>query len=262
MNKATSTLLRCLGMNRPKPKTRYGVFLRRSERASGVLTVFYLLLHLFPQTLFAHRVTRDGITIYSRSPLPPEAASCAARAADLLKQSELAVPGRQEHVFVCDAPWLFRLFSPRSSCAFAVSVPVTDNVFIAEADFFADIALRSGPDFNRRSLSSVMAHEITHGLIRHRLGLVSSIRLPDWIDEGYCDFIARESSFPKEDGFRLFASGQKHPSLSYRYFTYRQMVRYLVVQRNLAFSEIVARANESDAVATEARKALHSGTPQ
>jgi hypothetical protein len=180
----------------------------------------------------------------------------------LLKQSELAVAERHEHVFVCDTPWLFRLFSPRSSGAFAVSVPLTDNVFVAAADFIADVAMRSGPDFNRRSFSSVMAHEITHGLIRHRLGLVSGIRLPDWVDEGYCDFVARESSFPEEDGLRLFASGQKHPSISYRYFTYRQMVRYLVEHQNLTFSEIVARANESDAVAAEARQSLHSGTPQ
>lgn len=245
-------------MNRPEPKTRFGVLLRRSERTLSVVAVFYLLLHLFPQTLFAHRVTRDGITLYSRSPLPPEAASCAARAADLVEPSELAVPGRQEHVFVCDAPWLFRLFSPKSSGAFAVSVPVTDHVFIAAADFSADIASRPGPDFNRRSLSSVMAHEIMHGLIRHRLGLVKSLRLPDWIDEGYCDFIARESSFPEEPGLRLFASGQSHPSRSYRYFTYRQMVRHLVEDQKKSFSEIVARSDEPDAVSAEARQALHS----
>jgi hypothetical protein len=262
MNKATSILLRCLGLNRPKPKTRFGLYLRRSERVLGVLAVLYASLHLFPQMLFAHSVTANGITIYSRSPLPPEAASCAARAADLLKKSELAEPGRQERVFVCDAPWLFRLFSPRSSGAFAVSVPVTDNVFVAAVDFPADVVSRSGSDFNRRSFSSVMAHEITHGLIRHRLGLLRGECLPGWVAEGYCDYVARESSFPETDGFRLFASGQSHPSMSYRYFTYRQMVRYLVENQNLTFSEIVARVDESDAVAAEAREALQSGAPR
>ncbi len=262
MNKAASILLRCLGMNRPKPKTRFGLYLRRSERMLGILAVFYAVLHIFPQTVFSHSVTANGITIYSRSPLPPEATLCATRAAELLKRSELAVAERHEHVFVCDTPWLFRLFAPRSSGAFAVSVPLTDNVFVAAADFFADAAMRSGPDFNRRSFSSVMAHEITHGLIRHRLGLVGGMRLPDWVSEGYCDFVARESSFPEEDGLRLFAFGQKHPSMSYRYFTYRQMVSYLVEHQNLAFSEIVARGNEPDAAATEARQALHSRRPQ
>jgi hypothetical protein len=249
-------------MNRPKPKTRFGIYLRRSERVFVILAVLYAVLHIFPQTVFAHSVTANGITIYSRSPLPPEATLCAARAAELVKQSELACAERHAHIFVCDRPWLFRLFSPRSPGAFAVSVPLTDNMFVAAADFYADVAMRSGPDFNKRSFSSVMAHEITHGLIRHRLGLVSSIRLPDWVAEGYCDYVACESSFPEEDGLRLFASGQKHPSMSYRYFTYRQMVRYLAEHQNLNFSEIVARANEPDAVATEARQALQSGIPQ
>lgn len=262
MNKATSILLRCLGINRPKPKTRFGLYLRRTERMLGILAVLYALLHIFPQTVFSHSVTANGITIYSRSTMPPEATLCATRASELLKQSELAAAERHERVFVCDTPWLFRLFNPRCSGAFAVSVPLTDNVFVAAADFYADVAMRSGPDFNKRSFSAVMAHEIAHGLIRHRLGLVNSIRLPDWVAEGYCDYVARESSFPEEDGLRLFASGQKHPSMSYRYFTYRQMVRYLAEHQSLTFSEIVARANEPDAVATEARQALQSGIPQ
>jgi len=227
----------------------------------GVVAVLYAVLHVFPQTLFAYSVTANGITIYSRAPLPPEAASCAARAAELIKQSELAVPDRHERVFVCDSPWVFRLFQPTSR-GFAFSVPVTDNVFIAEADFSADVATRSGPDFNKRSLSSVVAHEITHGLIRHRLGVLRGIRLPDWVAEGYCDYIARESSFPEAEGLRLFASGQSHPSMSFRYFTYRQMVRYLVEHQHLTFSQVVARANESTAVADEARQALQSGEPE
>jgi len=262
MNKTISILLRCLGMNRPKPRTRFGLYLRRSERVFVILAVLYAVLHIFPQAVFAHSVTTNGITIYSRSPLPPEATLCATRAAELLKQSELAVVGRHENVYVCDTPWLFRLFSPGSSGAFAVSVPLTDNVFVAAADFYADVAMRSGSDFNKRSFSAVVAHEITHGLIRHRLGLVNSIRLPDWVAEGYCDYVARESSFPEEDGLRLFVSGQKHPSMSYRYFIYRQMVRYLAEHQNLTFSEIVARANEPDAVAAETRQELRSGTPQ
>jgi len=262
MNKPTSILLRCLGLNRPAPKTRLGRYVRRSERILTVLAVLYAGLHVFPQTLFGYSVTADGITIYSRAPLPPEAASCAARAAELLKQSELAVPGRNERVFVCDSSWLFRLFGPTSPHSFAFSVALTDNVFIAAADFSTDIATRPGADFNTRSFSSVVAHEITHGLIRHRLGLVRGRRLPAWVDEGYCDYVAHESSFPEADGLRLFASGQSHPSMSYRYFTYRQMVRYLVEHQRLTFSQVVARANESAAVAAEAREALQSGTPQ
>lgn len=256
--KPVSILLRCLGLNRPAPKTHFGRCVRHSERVITTLGILYIGLHVFPQTLFAHSVTANGITIYSRAPLPLEASACAARAAELLKQSELAVPDRHERVFVCDSPWLFRVFSPVSR-SFAFSVPLTDNVFVAAVNFSRDIATRPGPDFNQRSFSSVVAHEITHGLIRKRLGLLRGIRLPDWVAEGYCDYVASESSFPEAEGLRLFASGQSQPSMSYRYFTYRQMVRYLVEHQHLSFSQIVARANESAAVQAEAQEALRKG---
>lgn len=262
MNKPLSILLRCLGLNRPAPKTRLGRYVRRSERILACLVVLYAGLHVFPQTLFAYSVTASGITIYSRAPLPPEAASCVTRTAELLRQSELAVPDRHERIFVCDSPWLFRLFCPTIGEAFAYSVPLTDNAFVATPDYTKDIVRRAGSGFNTRSFSAVMAHEITHGLIRHRMGLWRGMRLPDWVSEGYCDYVARESSFPETEGLRLFAAGQSHPSGSYRYFTYRQMVRYLVEHQRLNFSQVVARANEPAAVAAEARQALQSAIRQ
>ena len=114
MNKPLSLLLRLAGFNRPAPKTRLHRILRRSERTLTILLVIYASLHAFPQVLFAHSVTAEGITIYSRTPLPPGAAGCARRTAALVQQSELAVPGRREHIFVCDSPWLSNPPAPMS----------------------------------------------------------------------------------------------------------------------------------------------------
>lgn len=260
MKKSLAVLLRCLGFNRPAPTTRLSRILRRSERTLTVLLLLYAGLHVFPQVFFAHSVTTDGITIYSRTPLPPAAAECAKRAAALTHQSELAVPGRRERVFVCNAQWLFRLFKPTAGC-FAFSVPLTNHVFIADGDFTADTARWPAREFNTRSLSSVIAHEITHGLIRNRLGLVRGVLLTNWVNEGYCDYVARESSFPEAEGRRLFASGDEHPSRSYSYFKAREMVRYLAENRGLSFEQIVARARESASVEAEARQALQTQLP-
>ncbi len=257
VNKPLAFLLRGLGFNRPAPKTRLSRILRRGERMLTVLLLLYAGLHVFPQVLFAHSVSADGITLYSRMPLPPEAAVCAKRAAVLIQQSELAVPGRRERVFVCNSPWLFRLFKPTAG-GFAFSVPLTDHVFIADGDFAADVARWPAPKYNTRSLSSVMAHEITHGLIRHRLGLVRGVLLTDWVNEGYCDYVAKESSFPEVKGRSRFVSGEEHPSPSNRYFKYRQMVRHLAESQRLSFAQIVARAGDSASVAAEARQAVQT----
>lgn len=261
MKKSLAVLLRCLGFNRPAPTTRLSRILRRSERTLTVLLLLYAGLHVFPQVFFAHSVTTDGITIYSRTPLPPAAAECAKRAAALTHQSELAVPGRRERVFVCNSPWLFRLFSPRSHGASAVRVSLTGQVFVADADFQNNTSRRSSPDFNTRKFSSVMAHEITHGLIRHRLGQWRGTLLPDWVDEGYCEYVARESSFPEAEGLRRFAAAEVHPSPAYRYFEYRQMVRHLIDHQHLTFPQIVARAGDAAAVTAEAREALQPSKP-
>lgn len=260
MNKPLAILLRGLGFNRPPPTTRLGRHLRRAERTLTVLGLLYAGLHVFPQVLFAHSVTAEGITLYSRTPLPAKAGECLKRAAALAQKSELAVPARRERVFVCNSQWLFQFFKPKAG-GFAYSVPVTDHIFIADADFAADVARWPAPKYNTRSLSSVMAHEITHGLIRHRLGIVRGVLLPDWVDEGYADYVARESSFPEAEGLRLFAAGQHDSSPAYRYFEYRQMVRHLIDTQRLTFDQVVARAADVDAVAAAARQTAQSSRP-
>ncbi len=255
MNKPLALLLRCLGVYRPTPKAPFA----RLERMALLLGLLYLGLQTFPQALFAHSVTADGITVYSRAPLSPaETAACLDHAHSLLQQTELAVPGRTERVFVCNSPALFRLFSPTTNQAFAYSVPLTDNVFVAQADFAHDTARSAAPIYNTRSLSAVIAHEITHGLIRHRLGWWRGTTLPAWVAEGYCDYVAQEGSFPDATGRRLLASGQSDLSHSFQYYKYRQMVRYLKEDEHRSFDQIAARKNDAPAVEAETRQALQS----
>jgi hypothetical protein len=227
------------------------------QRFGQTLAVFLLLyigLHAFPQILFPYSYSTQGITIYARFPLPSETTDRIAAIAKLIRRSKLAVAGRAERIFVCNQPWLFRLLSPMSASAFAYSLPLTDNVFVAKADLVHNVARSAAPDFNTRSFSGVAAHEITHGLIRHRIGFLRS--LPTWVVEGYCDYVARESSFPEAKGLRLLATGQQDPSGSFQYFIYRQMVRYLIEDHHFSFQQIIDRADEAAAVEEETIKAI------
>jgi len=203
---------------RPKPKTRLGKFLRRIERALVALLLLYAGLQAFPQVLFAHSVSAQGITIYSRDPLPREATVRIAEIAALVARSEIAVPGRREKIFVCNSPWLFRLFCPRTTGAFGAAVSFTDHVFVAQADLTTNLARRDAPGYNVRAFSPLVAHEITHGLIRKRLGTIPAFRLPDWVAEGYCEYVAGEGSFPDNEGLRVLTAGQSHPSSAFRYY--------------------------------------------
>jgi len=264
MSRATQiglTIAGVFGFKRAPARTPLGRVARNSERALTIVCLLYLGLLCFPQVMFGYNVTEKGVTVYSRAPLPPEATARIDEAVALAGRSELAVPGRTERIFVCGNPWLFRIFAPLSSQSFATSWPVTDNIFLAAADLEKNVARSSAPEHNQRSFSGVAAHEICHGLIRHRVGLLRGIRLPAWISEGYCDYIAHESSFPEDVGTKMLREGREDASPSFHYFLYRQMVRHLIDDEHLSFDQVVARAAQTAQVKADTVAALKSQQP-
>lgn len=260
MQALSKLLRRSLGFGRTEPASPLAKGLRRTNQLLSVIAVTWLALHLFPQALFAHSITAAGVTLYARDPLPEVANERIERALKLVANSELATDGRAERVFVCNNRWLFTLLAPTSSRAFAFTMPITGNIFVADADFVKDATRSSAPTYNTRSVSGVVAHEITHNLIRKRLGLIRSIMLPKWVAEGYCEYVAHESSFPEAEGLRLLAAGRADPSPSFRYFRYRQMVRHLMEDEELNFDQLAARARDEHAVEAETLAALRVTT--
>lgn len=80
--------------------------------------------------------------------------------------------------------------------------------------------------------------------------------LPAWIAEGYCDYIAQQSSFPETEGLRLIRSSQSDPSPAFHYFVWRKMVQHLVDDEHYSFAQIVARAGDSERMKNETTAAL------
>lgn len=257
MKSVNPFLLRVLGIRRGPPANRLGLLYLCLERAASVVVLALIGLHAFPQMLFAHSLESGGVTIHSPSALPPQTQEVIRQTEALVRASELAVPGRSEHAFVSSERWRVWLFKPFSR-SFAFSVPITDNIFVADADVALNRSRGSESVAGPRTLSSVLAHEITHGLVRSRLGAVRAARLPAWLNEGYCDYVARESSFAEEEGRRLLRQGETHPSNSFRYFVYREMVRHLIEDRGMRFDDMVAIADDGDAVRAEMVAALRA----
>jgi hypothetical protein len=87
----------------------------------------------------------------------------------------------------------------------------------------------------------VIAHEVTHNSIRKRFGLVNSFTsLPNWKDEGYCEYVAGETTISYEEGVRRWkANPDDHAT--YAYFKYHQMVRYLLDVEKISVEELFSR---------------------
>jgi len=223
-----------------------------------VVGIGFIGLHAVPQLLFGYSASAGAVTLYSANPLPSEADKLARQAAELASKSELAQQGVTDRVYISDRFWLYRLFNPQGH-SFAIFMPLTGNIFVANGDVKENVAYSDAEAYNKRGLSTVIAHEMTHHLIQERLGALRSFRLPAWLSEGYCDYVAGESSFPEREGLRLIAAGQFDPSPSFEYFQSRKVVQYLIEQRHMPFEEIAEQALKSDVLQKEALRAIGEG---
>jgi len=172
---------------------------------------------LAPQLLaFPYKVeTRLG-TVWSDQALDRAMLEKAvARAADRLAASPLAEPDERRWIFVTDGGWRWLYVANVASDAFAITRPFSPAVTINRTDP-ASGTVRNGFEVGgQRTLAGVLAHEITHGMIRRRYGILAERGLPPWKVEGYCDHVAGESSLDDDEAAALVASGGYHPALVY-----------------------------------------------
>lgn len=67
----------------------------------------------------------------------------------------------------------------------------------------------------QRTLSGVIAHEKCHGMIRARYGIVRAATFPQQLVEGYCDYVAGESTLNAAQVARIERDDPGHPALPY-----------------------------------------------
>ncbi len=155
-----------------------------------VCALIYDGLLLNPQLAFSHSFTHRNYTIHSDTPLGTECQAILERADRLLQQSDIFNRDEQHNIFLCNSPgWFNAFFLRKGDWAFGFAHP-TGNVFIANGCPEHDLAWKTMDTNIVRSLSGLIAHEVTHTLILENVGFLNQRRLPKWINEGYAEFIA------------------------------------------------------------------------
>lgn len=206
------------------------------------LVILHLLLVVFPQPLLRHRATRENFTLYSRQALPPETFRVIDRTRELLAASPLDDPELHHPIYLLNSYRLMRFLLIRN-VHFGAAL-VTGGIYITDADVVRDVARckKLGPgDTRQRTLSGAIAHEVTHQLIRRRVGFRAERRLPVWVKEGYCDFIAHENAIDPVTGFAILDGESVGRVPGYAYFEYRLVLAYLLSERGMAIEEILER---------------------
>ena len=214
MNPYLQKTLSILGIKRKKPKTKIGKIVRRCEHVLNVSLLLYLGVHFYPQPLFGHQLDHKGITLYSTQPIPVD------QGEELLSQirseisvSEIHDSKKKFEIFICNSKALYTFLGPLSREAFGFFYL---NTIIAHADLETNMAKAYRANHNTRSFTSVATHEICHEMIRDKFGFLSSYTKPKWLHEGYCEYIAKESTFPENLGYEMIAKGKADKSNSFK----------------------------------------------
>jgi hypothetical protein len=208
--------------------------LLRSLAASVVLFSSYAALLCAPQGLFPFAVSAGGLTMYSDRPIPEASGKQVLElAVRKLARSPLYSVGDVRDVYVCNSRWRQLLFFNRDYGVGGVApYPVTPNVFLRDARIEDNrLVSRQGiPVAGDRSLDYYVAHELTHQLTGRMLGPLRYWQLPQWVREGYADYVGKGDSFNYFEAKRAFLDGtlEMDPKRSGLYRRFHLLVAYLL----------------------------------
>lgn len=190
-------------------------------RFGALLTLLALVFvsPLFaPQLLaFPYKAHAGGSVVWSERPIPgPAMERVITRSQALTAQSPLSRAGEPRRIFMTQGGWRWAWLSASAAGSFALTRSFTDPVIIVNrADVAADRATNGRTIGGVRRLSSVIAHETTHGMIRRHFGRLTLVGKPQWLVEGYCDHVAQESALSAAQAAALEKRGTRHPALPY-----------------------------------------------
>ena len=224
------------------------------DRVAGFITLSamagYLLFLCFPRVLYAHEVVSDGLRVYSHVPHEDHLPEVLARADSLLKSSPLEDRSFAPRIFLAST-WAeyaaVSLALGRDSFGKSFGALPVDNAFINVHDSANDRVFREG-DRRGRSLSGVIAHEVTHLLVRRRFGYWRNLGFPAWKKEGYAEYVAGGSTLPDEIGVRMWKA-RPHDATGYGYFRDYRLVKYLLEHEHLTVAELFDRNIDAERLA-------------
>lgn len=182
----------------------------------GVAAAVLVSSAIAPEVLAFPYHQRVGDTdIYSERPITAAIPAIVSRSDALLRKSALYGGGYGRRIFLTDGGWRWRMLATQSSGAMAISRPLTEVIVVNRSDAARDLVFNGAAIGGSRSLSGVIAHERTHGLIRARYGVLADWRYPLWLREGYCDLVAGGGSLSDADAAALKARRATIPALAY-----------------------------------------------
>ncbi len=228
----------------------------------AVLAAAALLLLRHPAAFFAYSHDEGDLALYSDRPFAAEEARpVLAEVRDKLRTAPWYRSGRRDVVFVCNSPWRRRIFCIGALRAGGVNyTPLSTNVFLSGARIAENRLVSPAGQVVRdeRTLAYFIAHEIAHSLACERLGAWRFFRLPDWLSEGYADYVGRGSVWARPGMGNLFlrdAPEMNWPAAA-PYQRYNLLLGFCIEQEMSSLDAVFEAAEERSTVEARLRAVL------
>lgn len=213
-----------------------------------VLVLAYVLLAANPEPMFKYRTTYQNYEVWSDRPIPAGINNVLDDATRRLRTSVIHDSRTPVRIFFCNSPWRLWFYSGRFSTRLGGTAGgiVVENVIMRASDITANRihSPGSGPiaDADQRPLSYFIAHEVTHSDEARRFGRLMMLRYPQWLTEGYADYVGKGGDFDFDANHRQFIAGDGALDFS-RSGLYREFhlkTAYMLDKKGMTLEQVFA----------------------
>jgi len=206
-----------------------------------------LIVLCTPQPLFAYHQTHGRYQVWSDRPIEPQIADLLDDVTRRISRSAIYSPDQRFRIFICNDQWRLALYSERFSGGMGgvADTAFTRNVYIRRADIPRNRLIPPHgwkAKMSDRPLSYYLAHELTHVMESRAFGRGSSVRYPNWLNEGYADYIGKGGRFDMAKNAADLRAGVREmdPKASGLYRRYHLEVAYLLDRPGLTIRQLYA----------------------
>ena len=220
--------------------------------------VGYLLLLSFPQVLFANEMSYGNLQVYSREPMDQNIYAVLDSVNAKLSASPINDSSLRPKIFLTSSHGMYSsmsLYVGGNSFGKGFAMLPTSNIFINRSDVSKDLVFRRAAEHSQRNLSGVVAHEVTHLLIKKKFGYWRNLTMPSWKKEGYSEYVAGGSTLPFETGVKMWKANPTDGT-GYQYFKYYMLVKYLLETEKLSVEDLFNREFDLNSLEATVLKSL------
>jgi hypothetical protein len=219
-----------------------------------LLFAVYALILCIPSPFFGHSVRAHSLVLHSdRRFSELDARHILELAETKLASSPLYSNQQDHHIYICNSRWRQMLFFNKDYGVGGVApYPVSPHIFLRNASISDNrlISPHGKPVPGDRTLDYFIAHEITHQLTGRAIGPARYARLPQWVREGYADYVGKGTPFNYVEARNAFLAGA--PEMDWKksglYWRYQLLVAYLLDHQHWSVMRLLQEPPAQDSV--------------